>query len=379
MWKLQLFSLLFALYLIWRFVLPLQLRPRYKALACLLLALVGARFTLFQLLGGSLLSPDFPHALLLLISYLASTMMLLGALVLARDLLLLLANVLRLPRLPLPWYRTSSLALLLLTLSLSAIGTREAVAPPPVVAHDLTLPRLPKALDGLRIVQLTDLHLGTLNQESWIRDVVERTNALNADLVLLTGDMVDGSPQQLSAMTADLAGLKARYGVYGILGNHEYYSDIDLWLPEFARLGITMLQNEHRMLTINGEPVALIGLTDHAAERFGKPMPNLKQAMTGLPPYHLSLLMAHQPKDARKNSRQGIDLQLSGHTHGGMVRGLDLLVSRVNKGFVSGWYHLGKMAMFVSPGTGLWSGFALRLGVPGEISLIILHSQPDKP
>jgi len=83
MWKLQLFSLLFALYLIWRFVLPLQLRPRYKALACLLLALVGARFTLFQLLGGSLLSPDFPHALLLLISYLASTMMLLGALVLA--------------------------------------------------------------------------------------------------------------------------------------------------------------------------------------------------------------------------------------------------------------------------------------------------------
>lgn len=378
MWKLQLFSVLFALYLIWRFVLPLKLRTPYATLASLLLLLVGVRFTLFQVLGGSLLSPNLPYGLLLVISYLASTMMLLGPLVLVRDLLLLIARWLPVPRCPLPWYRASSLALLLLTLTLSAIGTHEAIAPPPVVAHDLTLPRLPAALDGLRVVQLTDLHLGTLNQESWIRDVVERTNALNPDLVLLTGDMVDGSPQQLSAMSADLARLRARYGTYGILGNHEYYSDIDLWLPEFARIGITMLQNEHRMLDIHGEPVALIGLTDHAAERFDKPMPNLKQAMAGLPPYHLSLLMAHQPRDARKNSRQGIDLQLSGHTHGGMVRGLDLLVSRVNKGFVSGWYQLGKMALFVSPGTGLWSGFALRLGVPGEISLITLHSQPEQ-
>lgn len=380
MWKLQLISLLFSLYLIWRFVLPMQLTRAIRIPACLLLLLIGLRFTLFALVGGSVLAPDLPYPLLLVISWLASAMMLLGGVVLLRDLLLLPLRLLRMLRLlhnaplPLRWHRASSFGLLLVILLLAGLGTREAILPPQVVEHEIRLPHLPAELDGLRIVQLTDLHLGTLNREAWIAQVVASSNALQPDLVLLTGDMVDGPPELLRPMTDHLAELQGRLGVYGILGNHEYYSGITQWLPEFTRLGIHMLCNEAVTLKVGTSQLALVGLTDQAAERFDEPGPDLPKATKSIPANAFTLLMAHQPKDARNNARQAIDLQLSGHTHGGMVLGLDHLVSRFNDGFINGWYQIGNMQLFVSPGTGLWSGFALRLGVPGEITLITLRS-----
>lgn len=175
---------------------------------------------------------------------------------------------------------------------------------------------------------------------------------------------------------APLSRLTAPLRVIAIPGNHEYYFDADQWIPEFQRLGMRVLVNEHVILQKGADQIVVAGVTDEAAPAFGHEGPNLPRALVGAPLNTPVILLKHRPSGAPDSAAAGVGLQLSGHTHGGMIKGLDLVVRSANQGFVSGSYDIGRMRLYVSNGTGFWNGFPIRLGVPAEITEITLRSGP---
>jgi len=171
---------------------------------------------------------------------------------------------------------------------------------------------------------------------------------------------------------APLGELQAGYGVYGITGNHEYYFRVESWLPVFKALGITMLHNEQRTLsTEDGAKMIIAGVPDQTEKHFGGPSPDLNAALHDTADT-VTILMAHRPNGLGK--KVNADLQLSGHTHGGHLFFLKWLISTFNGGLGGGLYDLDDRFLYVSPGTGLWAGFSCRLGVPSEITRIILRA-----
>lgn len=309
------------------------------------------------------------------------------AFALIRDLCWLIAKLLR----PSAWQKhlhqaRLSLWALVLSSTLASWGLYNGLQAPQVHEQSITLDRLPAELDGLRLAIVADLHASPVKSTSYVQTVVDRVKASHPDLILLPGDLVDGDVARGAANVVPLAQLKAPYGVWVAPGNHEYYSGYDDWMAEFQRLGLGLLQNQSQRLTIKGHSVAISGIGDPVfgrTSRFNRD----PETAEGVPPdveavaiegagADLHILLAHQPKFARDNAEHsGIDLQLSGHTHGGHVLGMDRwLVAPVNNGFVRGLYELGSMRLFVSNGAGLWAGFAVRLGVPPAIDLLVLRS-----
>jgi predicted MPP superfamily phosphohydrolase len=373
-------SAVLFLYVLCRLILPLPVGGGGKCAAILLLALVSQQHQLYRLFFGSITSPELPRALLVFAGWLLIALLVFFCLLLLHDSILLVLRVVRRvgPRISLPLSDSRRMAFLLLTaLALSGVGIRQALRVPDVREITVSLERLPKELDGLVLVHLADIHASALLPGNRVRAIVDRANALEPDLILLSGDIVDGTPQRREEDVAPLADLRARYGVFSCVGNHEYYSDFYGWMEAFEKMGLTMLQNRHIALHINGEVLVVAGLTDIAAERFGLELPNLEAAFAGAPEDALRILLAHRPGSAAANARAGVDLQLSGHTHGGHVLGLDRLVARYNAGFVSGLYPVGRMLLYVTNGAGLWSGFPVRLGVPSEITRIVLRPAPQ--
>ncbi len=349
-------------------------RTLIKAVAAVALLAVSMKYPIYVKIGGSFIAPDLPRPLLLTLEILYSSMVILAFLLLLKDGLALLLWLSR--RLGSAWHlpftpgiRSGGIVLAALVLGL--YGTWQSLRVPDVRTVEITLPRLPTALDGFSIVQLSDIHIGPFLQRDWLAGVVAKTNDLAPDIIALTGDMIDGSPEALRDDVAPLRELRARYGVYGITGNHEYYFRVNHWLPAFANLGVVMLTNEHRVVSVSGENLVLAGLTDHAERWFGGPGPDIGKALSGAPDA-VRVVLAHQPHGAPDNT--AADLQLSGHTHGGLLFFLKWLLASFNGGLVEGLYKVGTMKLYVSPGTGLWSGFSCRLGVPAEISRIVLRA-----
>ena len=265
--------------------------------------------------------------------------------------------------------------LLLMALVMTALAVPAALRIPEVRTQEIVLPGLPPALDGLRVAHLTDLHISRNFPAAWTRAVVDRTNALRPDLILLTGDLMDGSPALRRGDFAPMADLRAPLGVFACPGNHEYYSGLPAWRPVLRAHGITLLENGAVVLPVRGSHLTVAGVTDNAAGRFGLPGPDPHTALEGTP--RPRILMAHKPELFHQTAPD-IDLQLSGHTHGGLALLLDQGVALFNGGFVRGWYARDKARLYVGPGSGLWGGFPLRLGVPSEILLLVLRApQPD--
>ncbi len=235
---------------------------------------------------------------------------------------------------------------------------------PKVVRVAVPIQHLPPDLTGLRIVQLSDLHVGPTIRRRFIQAVVDRTNRLDPDLIAVTGDVADGYVPELRDHVAPLAGLRAPLGTFFVTGNHEYYWDPRGWMRELERLGIDVLSNEHRLLQRGNGRLLLAGVTDLSAAS------NPHAAMRGAPASDVRVLLAHQPKSAFAAQDAGFDLQLSGHTHGGQFFPFNLLV-RLFQPFVAGLHRLEAMWLYVSRGTGYW-GPPLRLGAPSEITLIEL-------
>jgi predicted MPP superfamily phosphohydrolase len=256
---------------------------------------------------------------------------------------------------------------------MAAVGVANALRVPPVRDVAVTIRDLPASFDGYRIVQLTDLHVSRLFTAKWAQAVVKRANAAGADLIVVTGDFIDGSVAMRRPDVEPLRHLHARDGVYAIPGNHEYFFDYRAWMQHLTGMGFRMLPNAHAVIDRGGAQLVVAGVTDLSAPSVGEAAPDLSVALKGAPVGAPIVLLDHQPRQARTAATRGVALQLSGHTHGGMIVGLDRLVARSNAGFVSGRYELGDMTLYVSNGTGLWPGFALRLGVPSEITRITLR------
>ena len=270
------------------------------------------------------------------------------------------------------WLAPSALATLLLTILMTAMGLIIARRKPGIVEVQIPVPDLPAALHGFCIAQITDVHVGPTIKRAFVEGIVRRVNELDADLIAVTGDLVDGSVQQLSGHTAPLAALAARHGAFFVTGNHEYYSGERAWTDEIRRLGIHVLKNEHVVLQHNGASLVLAGVTDFSAHHYDPAQrSDPAAALFGAPAdAGARILLAHQPSSAAAAAAAGFQVQISGHTHGGQFWPWNLFVHFFQP-FTSGLHRLKNLWVYVSRGTGYW-GPPNRFGVPPEITRIRL-------
>ncbi|HSI58455.1 MAG TPA: metallophosphoesterase [Ideonella sp.] len=369
-----LFALVHA-YVAWR-LLPAMLAWPAVAGATALALLGSALLVPFTLMGRHRAAGPLGHAVrwagLLLMGLFSS----LFVLTLVRDGVSLLLGLFELAapgRLPWPaWWAASALAVAGGALAASLIGFVNARRTAAVVKVDVPMAGLPAALQGFTIAQISDIHVGPTIKAGYLQAIVDKVNRLQADMVAVTGDLVDGSVAELGAHVAPLAGLASRHGTFFVTGNHEYYSGADAWVAELRRLGLRVLMNQHALLQHGGAGLVVAGVTDYSAHHFdptqrSSPLASLKGAPADA---GARLLLAHQPRSAAAAAEAGFDLQLSGHTHGGQFLPWNLFVP-LQQPFVAGLHKLRDLWVYTSRGTGYW-GPPNRFGVPSEITLLRL-------
>ncbi|TGL87944.1 metallophosphoesterase [Leptospira congkakensis] len=228
-------------------------------------------------------------------------------------------------------------------------------------------------LREFKIVQISDVHIGSTIKEKFLRRVVGKINAQTPDVVVITGDLVDGPAATLKHHLKPLADIKSKYGTFYVTGNHEYYSGVLSWLPEIEKLGINILLNANKTLTVGNAKLLMAGVTDLTAGSMIKShQTSPKRAMEGGESCDYKILLAHQPNSIYEASEVGFDLQISGHTHGGQFFPGNLLIYLAQK-FVSGLHRYKNTDIYVSRGTGYW-GPPFRLGAPSEISVLELQT-----
>ncbi|MDB6087452.1 MAG: metallophosphoesterase [Gammaproteobacteria bacterium] len=258
---------------------------------------------------------------------------------------------------------------------ITAVGFAGARRRARIVSVDVPLANLPLALQGFSIAQISDVHVGSTIKQKYVDAIVDAVNGLKADLIAVTGDLVDGSVHELSRHIAPLARLRARHGAFLVTGNHEYYSGERAWTAEFRRLGLHVLLNEHVVVSHCGAPLVVAGVTDYSAHHFNPAQrSDPAAALSGAPLGAAKILLAHQPRSATAAATAGFDLQLSGHTHGGQFWPWNLFV-RFQQPFTAGLHRLNHLWVYISRGTGYW-GPPNRFGAPSEITLLRLVAGP---
>jgi predicted MPP superfamily phosphohydrolase len=253
----------------------------------------------------------------------------------------------------------------------SLLALRNGLRIPTVKRVEIALARWPEALDGFRIAQISDIHIGPVLGRGFAAGLVERVNALDADIVAVTGDLVDGGVHQLRDEVAPFAELRGRQGVFFVTGNHDVYSGDEPWVAHLKELGWIVLRNERMPF---GGPGAdgfdLAGVDDHRGNWVEGTSEDLDGALAGADPERALVLLAHDPSTF-KRARGRIDLQISGHTHGGQIWPFGYLV-RAAVPWVAGLYEEQRSQLYVSRGTGFW-GPPMRLFAPAEITEIVLR------
>jgi len=278
--------------------------------------------------------------------------------------------------------RRNFLKLMVAGISLSATGMMsiagfvEARMKPVVKKVQVPLPHLPDEFHGVTILQLSDVHVGQTIKGDFVETLVQMSNELKPDMVVLTGDLIDGLHSQLAHELDHFKNIKAPLGRYMIPGNHEYYWGIDHWTEFWRGLGYKTLINEHSLVEINGKKIAMGGVHDYsAAHTDGSLVSSPEEAFKGLPSDIAKILLAHQPRSLYKAVKAGVHLQISGHTHSGQYFPYNVLIYLFQP-YVKGLHHHDeKMWIYVNQGTGYW-GPPSRFGVPPEITLIELVKQP---
>lgn len=338
----------------------LQLRTRTQAIWAMVILLCCSKFLCFKAFGGHAFNPDLPALVIWIWDWLYS-----GAIILAA--LALVTVFFR--------FRAKLWVLPVLAWGLAAWGLYNGFCVPAVHEVELTYSDLPASLDGYRIVQLSDLHCSSAARRWRTQAVVDKVNALKPDLICLTGDLADGKASRIARHLEPIKELRAKDGVYACTGNHEYYHDYFGWMSQFyaKALNIRFLENE---CAFPHEGLALAGVPDksgweHAG--IGGP-PDSRKAFAAATNGEFRVLLQHRPKGAEENCREiGVDLQLSGHTHGGIAPLLSTLVELHNGGYVRGLYRFGGSRLYVSSGCGQWAGFPMRFFNDSEITLITLR------
>jgi len=259
--------------------------------------------------------------------------------------------------------------------ALAAYGMVEARRVPRLKELDVVLPRLGAGLDGLRFAIITDTHFGPLNRTKWSEKVVEVVNELDADVVAHAGDLADGSVAKRAQQVAPLGKVRAKLGKFYITGNHEYFGEAQAWLDHMRDLGWEPLHNRHLPVSQGGDTLVFAGIDDPTGAASGLPGhgPDLPAALDGVAASTPVVLLAHQPKQVKQAAEAGIDLQISGHTHGGQIWPFHLLV-RLDQPVLAGLSRHGERTqLYTSRGTGFW-GPPLRVFAPSEITLLTLRN-----
>lgn len=381
-----------ALYVIVRAVFPLKANCFIKLLLAALATMAAFKFHVFYLIEGeNFFTPQLSAGLVWSGCWLFCAVFCFALLLIAADFLRLpLCIALRLAghKLPQsPWRKYNNrinLVLLLAALGITGWGIWCGIKLPETETHLIVLNSIPNNARPIRLVQLTDLHADSTKDADFYRSIVHRTNEVSPDVVVITGDFADGTVQKCGGALAPLAELNAPMGVYAVTGNHDYFWGSHNWRHHLESLGVKVINNQAVQLKSESEgasppkELCLIGLPDPMGRRAGEEIAELS---TLIPPAEQRrgpvVLLAHQPRVANIAAKYDIDLQLSGHTHGGQFPGLQQLVAHMNNGYVRGLYRVGNMQLYVSPGTSLWTPVCLRLGVPSEISVLNL-CPPDK-
>ena len=331
---------------------------RARALWAIALLFSFSKFFCFRQLGYSAFCPELPQTLIWFWDWAYSGAFILFAL-----------------SVPLCFrFRPKKYVLPLVAWSLSAWGLWNGLCLPVVVETEISFENLPASLDGYRIVQLADIHASSAARRWRTQAIVDLVNAQQADLVCLTGDNVDGRIAQSRAFVEPLMELKAKDGVYACTGNHEYYFRYPEWKAGFydQAKNIRFLTNA---CAFPRPGLALAGVPDPIGlQKRSDVAPDVRLAFAAATNGEFRVLLQHQPKWAQANIREvGVDLQLSGHTHGGIAPGLSILVSHHNAGYDRGFYRYGRSILHVSPGCGQWAGFPMRFFNPSEITVIRLR------
>jgi len=368
-------------------VLRCRFRVRAQAIWAMVLLACFSKFFCYRELGGDAFTPELPERVIWFWNWAYS-----GACILA--LLAVLTVLVRIPK--------RAVALPLAAWGLSAWGLWNGIAVPEVKEVELAYEDLPAALDGYRIVHLTDIHVSSAARRWRTERIVERANACGGDVIVITGDVVDGYPRERRRDVMPLKDLTARDGVYAVTGNHEAYFDIAEWMPWFERWGLRFLNNDcvfpHEGLVVGGvDERALPEL--HPGKEYKSICPIVPWAFEKATNGEFRVLLQHRPQEAKENILfHGVRLQLSGHTHGGVMPLMKDFVKKHNRGFVRGVYEFKTPKLpnahspqtpqtsqtsqtpqtsqtsflYVSSGAGQWAGFPMRFFTPTEITVITL-------
>lgn len=359
-------SLILATYIFFRGIIPEKRLPIWvKIIATILVGLVSFKFQIIHYLYGHMfLTPDLPIWGQLLVAWLYAVIFFLFFCLVLADIYFAFNFIQKLfTRRTLPTRLVRPIAFFI-SLILASIGLWQGVSMPKVKHVSITIPHLPREANGMKIAFLTDLHIDGMTFPNRLKNIVQAVSEEKPDLILFGGDNMDGKVEDLIHHFEPIRSLKAPLGIYGVPGNHEYYSGYQTWIDALTDLGIAHLENESVLLS-NG--VLLIGLTDEAARRFNQEPPNMMLGNNNH--HHPTILLSHRPNAFVYSNA---DLQLSGHTHGGLLWGLNYIIAHANQGYVSGLYQESSSQLYISNGTGMWSGFPIRLGIPSEITIITL-------
>lgn len=250
-------------------------------------------------------------------------------------------------------------------------GFVSAARPPQLEKVRVPIDDLPEALEGFRIAQISDTHLGPTLGRDFLADVVRRVNELEPDVIAFTGDLADGYTVHMRPVVEPLRGLRAKHGAYFVTGNHEYYWRHEDWIGLARELGLNVLTNEHRVVSVKGAKLAVGGVPDaRESERFDERASDPLQAFAGADDVDVKVMLAHRPKSLYGAQRAGVHLQLCGHTHGGQIFPANILVHLAHP-VVSGLKRFDDTWVYVNRGTAYW-GPPMRTGGAGEITQVEL-------
>ena len=359
-------------------VRPLRLKRSARVALGVALLVCSLKFTWFGLFGWRVFQPELPAGVIYALSVVYDFVLVLAALGVAGACVRWVGRLARRARPtqlrgagPADPTRRRMIAggLACVAAGVGAKGVHNGFRLPDVVEVELKFPDLPPAFDGYRIAHLSDLHVSAAARADRTAGVVRFVNALQPDLVAITGDFVDGTADRRGADMSPLADLRAKDGVVGCTGNHEYYSGWGVWRTVLSRLGVRVLENERLLVRRGQGTLAILGENDPVSHDSDI------HIAAGMVPYGaFRILLAHRPTRLAEHAALGVRLQLSGHTHGGAVLGIDRFVARANEGHVRGLYHEHGLVLYVNSGTGQWAGFPTRLGVPPEITFLTLRT-----
>ena len=378
-----LISLLLFIFVYWRGIRTLPCPWYVKGGLTGLAGVIAFKFKVIRILGGSYFAPNLPGWFIIFMAWLFAVLFIWGIMLIPIDLVLFFQTFSKALRCGLQgkktkwscFFRKNPLLdkihayALCLAVIFASIGACYGLGMPRIRHVTVASARVPREADGMKITLLADLHVDRYNDQKRIRRIVEKANTLDPDIVCIAGDFADGTRKQHKAALKELGKLRSVSGIFGVPGNHEYYCGYKKVIACLKEAGVQMLLNENRFLEKYN--VRICGITDKQALRYKEQMPDIPKALSGKKE-EFKIFLSHRPDTARQAAALGAALQLSGHTHGGMVWGFDLLVGALNGGCAWGEHDINGMTLVISNGTCIWSSFPIRLGRPGEIILITL-------